>query len=185
MTRGFLIGATAGRTTLTGEGLQHADGHSPILAATMPHVVHYDPAYGYEIRHIVRDGLLIEYLSRSEHGGLEPVGFRERSVLQLGRSCGFNETHARTVERLALELPRHRDEERPAERRQVEAQVPARGRHVRAAQDVAEDDPIADRGAAVDRLRERHVKRDPRASRVDGRDRQRPGDRAREGEGAR
>ena len=57
MTRGFLIGATAGRTTLTGEGLQHADGHSPILASTMPHVVHYDPAYGYEIRHIVRDGL--------------------------------------------------------------------------------------------------------------------------------
>ncbi|HEY8718540.1 pyruvate dehydrogenase (acetyl-transferring), homodimeric type [Pengzhenrongella sp.] len=57
MTRGFLIGATAGRTTLTGEGLQHADGHSPVLAATMPHVVHYDPAYGYEIRHIVRDGL--------------------------------------------------------------------------------------------------------------------------------
>ncbi len=57
LTRGFLIGATAGRTTLTGEGLQHADGHSPILAKTMPHVVHYDPAFGYEIRHIVRDGL--------------------------------------------------------------------------------------------------------------------------------
>ncbi|RYV52601.1 pyruvate dehydrogenase (acetyl-transferring), homodimeric type [Pengzhenrongella frigida] len=57
MTRGFLIGATAGRTTLTGEGLQHADGHSPLLAGTMAHVVHYDPAYGYEIRHIVRDGL--------------------------------------------------------------------------------------------------------------------------------
>ena len=57
MTRGFLIGATAGRTTLTGEGLQHADGHSPLLAGTMPHVVHYDPAYGYEIRHIVKDGL--------------------------------------------------------------------------------------------------------------------------------
>ncbi|WP_282945190.1 pyruvate dehydrogenase (acetyl-transferring), homodimeric type [Cellulomonas endometrii] len=57
MTRGFLIGATAGRTTLTGEGLQHADGHSPLIAGTMPHVVHYDPAYGYEIRHIVRDGI--------------------------------------------------------------------------------------------------------------------------------
>ena len=57
MTRGFLISATAGRTTLTGEGLQHADGHSPLLAATMPHVIHYDPAYGYEIRHIVKDGL--------------------------------------------------------------------------------------------------------------------------------
>ena len=57
MTRGFLIGATAGRTTLTGEGLQHADGHSPLLASTNPAVVAYDPAYAYEIGHIVRDGL--------------------------------------------------------------------------------------------------------------------------------
>ena len=57
MARGFLIGATAGRTTLTGEGLQHADGHSPLLAATNPAVVAYDPAYAYEIGHIVRDGL--------------------------------------------------------------------------------------------------------------------------------
>jgi pyruvate dehydrogenase E1 component len=57
MTRGFVLGATAGRTTLTGEGLQHADGHSHLLAASMPHVVAYDPAYGYEIGHIVKDGL--------------------------------------------------------------------------------------------------------------------------------
>src|SRR5690606_11514072 len=57
LTRGFLIGATAGRTTLTGEGLQHADGHSPVLASTNTAVVSYDPAYGYEIRHIVKDGL--------------------------------------------------------------------------------------------------------------------------------
>ncbi|KGJ75690.1 pyruvate dehydrogenase [Cryobacterium roopkundense] len=57
MTRGFIIGATAGRTTLTGEGLQHADGHSPLLASTNPAVVTYDPAYGYEIGHIVRAGL--------------------------------------------------------------------------------------------------------------------------------
>jgi pyruvate dehydrogenase E1 component len=57
MARGFLIGATAGRTTLTGEGLQHADGHSPLLAATNPAVVSYDPAYAYEIAHIVQDGL--------------------------------------------------------------------------------------------------------------------------------
>lgn len=57
MARGFLIGATAGRTTLTGEGLQHADGHSPMLASTNPAVVSYDPAYGYEIGHIVRAGL--------------------------------------------------------------------------------------------------------------------------------
>ena len=57
MTRGFLIGATAGRTTLTGEGLQHADGHSPLLASTNPAVVHYDPAFGFEIAHIMQDGL--------------------------------------------------------------------------------------------------------------------------------
>jgi pyruvate dehydrogenase E1 component len=57
MVRGFMIGATAGRTTLTGEGLQHADGHSPVIASTNPAVVTYDPAYGYEIAHIVRAGI--------------------------------------------------------------------------------------------------------------------------------
>ncbi len=57
MARGFLIGATAGRTTLTGEGLQHADGHSPLLAATNPAVVHYDPAFAYEVSHIMQSGL--------------------------------------------------------------------------------------------------------------------------------
>lgn len=57
MTRGFLIGATAGRTTLTGEGLQHADGHSLVLASTNPAVVSYDPAFGYEISHIVKSGI--------------------------------------------------------------------------------------------------------------------------------
>ncbi|MCA1222908.1 pyruvate dehydrogenase (acetyl-transferring), homodimeric type [Streptomyces sp. 8L] len=57
MARGFVLGATAGRTTLTGEGLQHADGHSHLLASTNPACVAYDPAYGFEIAHIVRDGL--------------------------------------------------------------------------------------------------------------------------------
>jgi pyruvate dehydrogenase E1 component len=57
MARGFLLGATAGRTTLVGEGLQHNDGHSVLLAATNPAVVAYDPAWGFEIAHIVRDGL--------------------------------------------------------------------------------------------------------------------------------
>ena len=57
MARGFIIGATAGRTTLTGEGLQHADGQSPLLASTNPSVVTYDPAYGYELGHIVKAGL--------------------------------------------------------------------------------------------------------------------------------
>ena len=55
--RGFLLGATAGRTTLNGEGLQHQDGHSLLLASTNPAVVAYDPAYSYEISFIVEDGL--------------------------------------------------------------------------------------------------------------------------------
>lgn len=57
MSRGFLLGATAGRTTLTGEGLQHMDGHSQLLAATNPSVVAYDPAFAYEIAYIVCDGI--------------------------------------------------------------------------------------------------------------------------------
>ncbi|GAA2041912.1 pyruvate dehydrogenase (acetyl-transferring), homodimeric type [Streptomyces carpaticus] len=57
LARGFVLGATAGRTTLTGEGTQHADGHSQLLASTNPACVAYDPAFGFEIAHIVRDGL--------------------------------------------------------------------------------------------------------------------------------
>ena len=55
--RGFLLGATAGRTTLNGEGLQHQDGHSLLLASTNPAVIAYDPAYSYEVAFIVEDGL--------------------------------------------------------------------------------------------------------------------------------
>jgi pyruvate dehydrogenase E1 component len=57
MARGFVLGATAGRTTLNGEGLQHEDGHSQLLAATNPAVVAYDPAFAFEIAHIVENGL--------------------------------------------------------------------------------------------------------------------------------
>ncbi|WP_110205230.1 pyruvate dehydrogenase (acetyl-transferring), homodimeric type [Nocardioides daejeonensis] len=67
LARGFLIGATAGRTTLTGEGLQHADGHSPLLAATNPAVVHYDPAFAYEISHIMKSGLERMYGAEAEN----------------------------------------------------------------------------------------------------------------------
>ena len=55
--RGFLIGATAGRTTLNGEGLQHQDGHSHLLASTIPNCIAYDPTYAYELAVIVRSGL--------------------------------------------------------------------------------------------------------------------------------
>jgi pyruvate dehydrogenase E1 component len=55
--RGFMIGGTAGRTTLNGEGLQHQDGHSQILAGTVPNCLSYDPTFGYEVAVIVQDGL--------------------------------------------------------------------------------------------------------------------------------
>jgi pyruvate dehydrogenase E1 component len=57
MARGFLLGATAGRTTLTGEGLQHDDGHSHVLASTVPNVKAYDVAYAYELATIIEDGM--------------------------------------------------------------------------------------------------------------------------------
>jgi pyruvate dehydrogenase E1 component len=65
--RGFLLGATAGRTTLNGEGLQHQDGHSLLLASTNPACVAYDPAFAFEISHIVRDGLERMYGADSEN----------------------------------------------------------------------------------------------------------------------
>jgi pyruvate dehydrogenase E1 component len=55
--RGFLLGATAGRTTLNGEGLQHEDGHSHIFSSVIPNCVSYDPTYGYEVAVIIQDGL--------------------------------------------------------------------------------------------------------------------------------
>ncbi len=56
-TRGFLLGGTAGRTTLNGEGLQHEDGHSHLMSATVPNCISYDPTYAYELAVIVQDGL--------------------------------------------------------------------------------------------------------------------------------
>jgi pyruvate dehydrogenase E1 component len=73
LARGFVLGATAGRTTLTGEGLQHADGHSQLLASTNPGCVAYDPAFGFEIAHIVQDGLRRMYGSSDEHPHGEDV----------------------------------------------------------------------------------------------------------------
>ncbi|KAA0021770.1 pyruvate dehydrogenase (acetyl-transferring), homodimeric type [Antrihabitans cavernicola] len=75
MARGFVLGATAGRTTLTGEGLQHADGHSLLLASTNPAAVTYDPAFGYEVAHIIKDGL------RRMYGGTDGVeGFGGENI---------------------------------------------------------------------------------------------------------
>ncbi|MDQ4035371.1 MAG: pyruvate dehydrogenase (acetyl-transferring), homodimeric type, partial [Chloroflexota bacterium] len=64
--RGFMMAATAGRTTLTGEGLQHTDGHSQLLASTVPNVVAYDPAFAYELAIVVREGIDRMYGERGE-----------------------------------------------------------------------------------------------------------------------
>ena len=61
-TRGFLLGGTAGRTTLNGEGLQHEDGHSHLLAYPLPNLVAYDPAYAYELAVIIKDGIRRMYI---------------------------------------------------------------------------------------------------------------------------
>ncbi len=64
--RGFLLGATAGRTTLNGEGLQHEDGHSHLLATTVPNLLTYDPAYAFELAVIIEDGLRRMYVERED-----------------------------------------------------------------------------------------------------------------------
>jgi pyruvate dehydrogenase E1 component len=64
--RGFLLGATAGRTTLNGEGLQHEDGHSHLLASTIPSLLTYDPAFAFEVALIVQDGLRRMYADRED-----------------------------------------------------------------------------------------------------------------------
>jgi pyruvate dehydrogenase E1 component len=64
--RGFLLGGTAGRTTLNGEGLQHEDGHSHILAGTIPNCVSYDPTFAYEVVTIIRDGMRRMYAEQED-----------------------------------------------------------------------------------------------------------------------
>src|SRR5947209_56029 len=75
-TRGFLLGGTAGRTTLNGEGLQHSDGQSHVLFSVVPNVRAYDPAFGYEVAVIVQDGLRrMVGGAPGEAGGQEDVFF--------------------------------------------------------------------------------------------------------------
>jgi len=78
MARGFLLGATAGRTTLNGEGLQHEDGHSLLLAFTNPGVVSYDPAFSFELGHITKDALARMY---GDDPGAPLGGHRSRDVM--------------------------------------------------------------------------------------------------------
>jgi pyruvate dehydrogenase E1 component len=64
--RGFLLGGTAGRTTLNGEGLQHEDGHSHLMSATIPNCISYDPTFGYEVAVIIHDGLRRMYAEQHD-----------------------------------------------------------------------------------------------------------------------
>ena len=95
LTRGFLLGATAGRTTLNGEGLQHEDGHSLLLASTNPAVVSYDPAFSFELAHIVRDGLARMY--GEDPGDRSPDVFYYLTV--------YNEPYLQPAEPADVDVP--------------------------------------------------------------------------------
>jgi pyruvate dehydrogenase E1 component len=98
-TRGFLMAATAGRTTLTGEGLQHDDGHSHVLAMTNPAVRGYDPGYAYELAAIIRDGI------ERMHGNAEDLMYYitvyNENYAQAPKPDGVDEGILRGIYRLA------------------------------------------------------------------------------------
>jgi pyruvate dehydrogenase E1 component len=100
MARGFLLGATAGRTTLNGEGLQHEDGHSLLLAATNPAVVTYDPAFSFEVAHITKDALQRMY---GEDPGAPLGGDRDPNVMYY--LTVYNEPFVQPAEPADLDLP--------------------------------------------------------------------------------
>lgn len=114
MCRGFLLGGTAGRTTLNGEGLQHEDGHSHILASTVPNLKSYDPAFGFEIAVIVREGIhrmyelqenIFYYLTLyNENYAMPPIGDdpqREQEILRGGYCWQRSESTGEPVHLLA------------------------------------------------------------------------------------
>ena len=113
MARGFVLGATAGRTTLTGEGLQHADGHSLLLAATNPAVVAYDPAFAFEIAYIVESGLAPDV--RGEPG--EHLLLHHHLQRAVRAAAGAGELRSRGPAARHLPLPRGHGGARPARRR--------------------------------------------------------------------
>jgi pyruvate dehydrogenase E1 component len=85
--RGFLVGGTAGRTTLAGEGLQHQDGHSHLLAYSHPHVVAYDPAFAYELATIVEDGIRRMYVDREDVCYYLTVGNEPYAMPAMPKDC--------------------------------------------------------------------------------------------------
>jgi pyruvate dehydrogenase E1 component len=87
--RGFLLGATAGRTTLAGEGLQHQDGHSQLVATTVPNCRAYDPAYAYELAVIIHDGLRKMYVE--QHNIFYYLSVMNENYLQPAMPAGVEE----------------------------------------------------------------------------------------------
>jgi pyruvate dehydrogenase E1 component len=100
--RGFLLGATAGRTTLNGEGLQHEDGHSHVLASTVPNMRAYDPAFAYELAAIVRDG--VERMYHRGEDVLYYISLYNENYAQPKKPDGVDEGIIRGIYRF-LEAP--------------------------------------------------------------------------------
>ena len=110
--RGFLIGGTSGRTTLNGEGLQHQDGHSHLLAATVPNCVSYDPAYAYELAIIIQDGIRRMYevgencfyyittMNENYHQPEMPEGVEEGIIKGIYKKEQSKSKHSLTVQLL-------------------------------------------------------------------------------------
>lgn len=110
--RGFLIGATSGRTTLNGEGLQHEDGHSHLFASTIPNCISYDPTFAYELAVIVRDGLrrmvgeqqdvfyYITTMNENYHHPAMPEGAEDGIIKGIYRLRSANAAKARNTVKL-------------------------------------------------------------------------------------
>jgi pyruvate dehydrogenase E1 component len=136
--KGFLIGATAGRTTLNGEGLQHQDGHSPLLAATNPACVAYDPSFAFEIPAIVRNALERMYGERAEDVFYYLTVYNEPMV-QPEMPEGLDESE------IVRGLYRYRQSESPrAHRAQLVASGSAMAAALRASELLADFDVAAD-----------------------------------------
>jgi pyruvate dehydrogenase E1 component len=115
MARGFLLGCTAGRTTLNGEGLQHQDGHSHLMASAYPTITSYDPGYAYEVAVIIREGL--RRMSETERGCIYYLTLQNENVDMPGLPEGTEEGILRGIYPLR----------RAADRREHHAHILASG----------------------------------------------------------
>ena len=185
--RGFLLGGTAGRTTLNGEGLQHEDGHSHLLSATIPNCISYDPTFAYEVAVIIQDGLRRMYAEQEDvyyyltvmnenypHPAMPEgarAGILKGMYLLARRDAREGEGAARAAAGLGHDLARGDRGGRPAEER-----LGRRGRPVelpvvhRAARDGI-------RGDALEHAASDATSRGARTSRHASTDTQGPGDR--------